>query len=262
MGSSDLVREPIYEVPVVDVTPIVQSAEDQQDLDWPQVNQLLETTADPSVQTVCDLVCSFQYGQLTPTSVPDNMWADSEEDLLGSEIDAEIEDYMTSAELTSSFSQFMNRGIDEKVQQLVESQSDSPTPESPPNPEIDEDSVVVIDQVESESDDDEEEDGETYVPGSECSDRSSWSGRGLVKKKGKNRARTPPSRFQQKNFLNSIHHVVSKFGNPLSLTYLDVLWKRDRDSLVKFMEKKKRYFKIKDSKYSLSRYGIRKLGLS
>jgi hypothetical protein len=238
----DLVREPIYEVPVVDVTPLDEPASDP---DWSQVSELLDTPVDPGVQSVCDLVCSVQYGQLTPTSIPDNLWADSEEDLLGSEIDAGIEDYMTSAELTSSFSEFMNRDINDKVQQLV----GSPSPESP---EGDEDSVVVLEQ-----DEDEDEEGETYVPGSECSDRSSWSGRGVVKRKGKNN----PSKTQQKNFLSSIHHVVSKFGNPLSLKYLDVLWKRDRESLEKFMEKNRRYFRVKDSKYSLSKYGVRKLGL-
>jgi hypothetical protein len=242
----DLVRDPIYEVPVVDVTPL-EVPSDPTTLEWSQVNQLLETPVEPNDQNVCDLVCSFQYGQLTPTSIPENMWADStnsEEELLGSEIDAEIEDYMTSAELTSSFVDFMNREIDKKVQRLVESQS----------PEIDdEESVDVLEAVPNTEDDE----GETYVPGSECSDMTSWSGRGLVKVKRKN----PPSTTQQKIFLNSVHHVVSKFGNPVSLKYLDVLWKRDRESLEKFMEKKKRYFKVKDSKYSLSKYGMKKLGL-
>ena len=124
MGSGELVRDPIYEVPVVNVTPLEVPTDSE--LDWPHVNQLLETPVDPTVQNVCDLVCSFQYGQITPTSIPDpqDMWPDStnseEEELLGSEIDSEIENYMTSAELTSSFSEFMNRDIATKVQQLVD----------------------------------------------------------------------------------------------------------------------------------------------
>jgi hypothetical protein len=61
------------------------------------------------------------------------------------------------------------------------------------------------------------------------------------------------------SFFRNVDHVVLKFG-PLSMAQLEILWKGDRKSLTKLLEKKKKFFRVRDSKYSLSKYGRKKLG--
>ena len=138
---------------------------------------------------------------------------------------------MSSVELTESFSEFIRGGFDTEVADMVSmmERRDNTPVEAPPPDES------------SEADDLKDE---TYVP--------------------------PVKKHRDSNsevFMTYVHRVVSKFGTPMSLQDLKFLWKRhgrvwkDQPALDVFMKKKRRYFNIRGTQYTLSKYGRRRLKL-
>jgi hypothetical protein len=209
---------PVYEIPPLDVVPLGMD-EDYGDIsvDLREACSVLDTCVSDQTQTLCDLVCDFQFGQV-PATLPniEHIWDD---------------DLMSSVELSESFSEFILGGFDAEVATMVAEMERNIAYECSAEPPDDS----------SEPDDLKDE---LYVP-------TRTKRRPCIRVDGGHAIRT---------FLRSVHVVVAKFGVPMTMRDLGKLWKGP-ESLDAFLVKKRRYFRVKGTSYTLSKRGRRKMGV-
>lgn len=186
--SAVLMQEPVYEIAPTDVAPPLTPADAHGDGDIRgdlcDACSVLDVCVSTQSQSLCDLVCEFQYRPL-PSTLPslDHLWED---------------DVMSSVDLSDSFTEFMNGGFDAEVATMVAVMEDnSPTPQSP----------APEDPPSGEPDDLKDE---TYLP--------------PVRSRPRVRRRSFNDQSQLIMFFKSVHQVERRFDTHLALQELQMLW--------------------------------------
>ena len=181
-----LMQEPVYEIAPVDLKPPLTTAAAHGDVkgDLSDACSVLDVCVSTQSQSLCDLVCDFQYRPLPPILPSlDHLWED---------------DVISSVDLSNSFTEFMNGGFDAEVATMVATMEQQAAPSPPPS--------VFEDPPSSEPDDLKDE---TYVPPVPMPVR---------------RRRSCNDQRQLIVFFRNVHQVERKYNIPLTLRELRMLW--------------------------------------